>query len=551
MNVIAVMHADYEANLIGTRPRLLDELHGETALRRTVDRALRIGGVSALHITCPARQFAEVAGHLEGRSVQVHPVEADAAPWAPLVRAAQKWARDGWRGGLGGITSFDEFVDARVLAGLLTRVEADAVLGLPACAPVLSPELCDALIQRRRTTTDDIRVAFSTAPPGIGGLLLDAAPIRELADKAVPVGWLFNYKPDAPARDLVFQSCNVELPRSVRHSLGRLLADTSRSWSRLERLLSRFTDPALEEMGTFLSEESEAYVEEVPREVEIELTTDSPYPETVLHPHGARAGEPAALSADALERIVRETARCDDALITLGGFGDPLLHPNICEALSFIRRVAEEECPQGALGLCVRTFATSLTDEVIAALLGARVDVLQVQLDAWSPQLYAELHAPSEAQAANLESVLNRIEALSAARTQAGLAVPVVVPTMTKSARNVHELDAFHDGWLRKTGTVTISPYADRCGRMPSSATIDMTPAPRTPCRRIRSRCFVRATGAIHACDEGDVTMGDVRDGSIAKAWCGEGHRALLRAHESGDLASFGSCMNCREWFRP
>jgi len=44
------------------------------------------------------------------------------------VQTARKWSLDGWRGGIGGTTHFDEFTDARVISGLLRSERADLVL---------------------------------------------------------------------------------------------------------------------------------------------------------------------------------------------------------------------------------------------------------------------------------------------------------------------------------------------------------------------------------------------------------------------------------------
>ena len=73
---------------------------------------------------------------------------------------------------------------------------------------------------------------------------------------------------------------------------------------------------------------------------------------------------------------------------------------------------------------------------------------------------------------------------------------PIAVPEMIKCADNVHELDDFHDGWLRRVGAVSITGHSHRAGQIEDRSVVRMTPPSRVPCRRLRSRCVVLADWA-------------------------------------------------------
>ena len=79
--------------------------------------------------------------------------------------------------------------------------------------------------------------------------------------------------------------------------------------------------------------------------------------------------------------------------------------------------------------------------------------VLNVMLDAWTPALYARLQSPSDLRHADLDAVLEKLEALSRFRQKQTSVAPIVVPQMCKAKENLDEVDGFYDGWLRKTGT--------------------------------------------------------------------------------------------------
>jgi len=84
-------------------------------------------------------------------------------------------------------------------------------------------------------------------------------------------------------------------------------------------------------------------------------------------------------------------------------------------------------------GLAVRTTGVDLTDAAIDALITHRVDVLDVLLDAWTPELYAQLQSPGTShERADMDAVLRSLDRLADARQRRGSVYPLVVPEFTK-----------------------------------------------------------------------------------------------------------------------
>lgn len=552
MRVIAAIPADLEVTPIGTRSRLADELRGIPVLRRTVDRLRRAPSIEGVFVLCPSPQAPRCERILEGSGARVCGHDAGPPLWGSLVRAARKWSLDGWRGGIGGTTVFDEYCDGRLLEGLLKTHPADAVMVVPAAAVVVDPNLTEGLIHRRRTVNADIRLTFTPVPPGVAGILLDAALVLELAEKNIPLGWLFSYQPDSPRKDLLFEECCMEAPMSLRFAVGRLLADTERSMRRLADLLSEHADPNGEEMGVWLSRREATHLEPLPREVEIELTTDDPYPHSVLHPRGSRVPRREPLDVATAGRLAGELVSLDDSLVVLGGFGDPLRHP---EFEAILRALRPGNGPQVDIyGIGVRTRAVDLTDEVISALIECRVDVLNVILDAWTPELYGRLASPDAPISADLPAVLARIDRVAQLRERHCTATPIVVPEFTKSRLNVQEMDDFHDGWLRRAGAVCVTGASNRAGQFDDQAVMNMAPSPREPCRRIGSRCFVLSDGRSAACDQdfrGLHTVGSLQEVSLGEIWRGPALSTLRNAQRTRRFDVTPICKACNEWHRP
>ncbi len=553
MKIVATIQADLEVTPLGTKSRLAAEVGGTPVLRRTVERLGYVKGLDAVYVLCPTPQSERCEALLAGTSAIVRGFDADPPPWARLVQTARKWSLDCWRGGIGGTTHFDEFTDARIISGLLRTERADAVLSAPAAAPLLDPALADQMIEHHRRTKDDSRLTFTQAPPGIAGIMLDALLVHELAEKGIPVGWVLSYKPDTPQKDLVFQPCCCEIPADLRYAVGRLTADTERSTKRLAALLQDHAEPDCVTVGRWLREQEATSVEPLPREVEIELTTDDPFPEALLRARGSRVPSRGPIAPALVTAIVSEVSRYDDALVLFGGFGDPLRHPQFVEILQSLR-VDRRGTGCTPYGLAVRTSAADLTDRHIEAMITCEVDILDVPLDAWTPELYRQLQSPNDSAVADLEAVLERLNRLSELREQRGSVKPVVVPELTKARENVHELDAFHDGWLRRVGAISISGYSYHAGQCEDRSVINMAPSRREPCRRIRSRCLVLADGTMTTCDqdfEGLHAIGRIGERSLEQLWRGTAFDRIRKAHRTGRFDATPLCTACNEWHRP
>ena len=552
MKTIAVIQADLEVTPIGTRSRLAQELGGRTILQRTIERVrLALRGVQDDEL-CPGAQLVRCWALVGVTGALVRAAEAGTASWRGLVQTARKWSLDGWRGGIGGTTTFDEYTDCRLLTGLLQTTEAGAVLSLPAAAPLFDPQLADRMIEHRQGADDEIRLVFTQSPPGLTGIVLDAGLVYELAEKNSPISWAFRYHPDSPQRDLIFQSCCYEAPREVRHAAGRLIADTDRSMHTIAAILDTYESPDATTVGRWLLEHVATFVEPTPREIEIELTTDDPYPDALLRPRGNRVPKRGPIDPSLVEQAALYISRYDDALMVLGGFGEPLRHPRFPEILEKI--CAKREVGGGVYGLAVRTPGADLSDECIDALVAHGVDIVEVTLDAWTSELYDQLQSPNDPAVASLETVLARIDRLEQARKDHTSVRPLVVPHFTKSRDNVHELDDFYDGWLRRLGAVTISGYSHFAGQLEDQSVIRMAPSTRLGCRRLGARCLVLADGRVVLCDQdfaGLQTIGSIKDQTLEEIWQSEAFTRVRQAHQSARFDPTPLCRTCEEWHRP
>lgn len=541
MKLVGLIDADLEMTPLGTRSRLADELCGVALLRRTISQLAACRGLDALLVFCPEAQRHRVAQLLAGLPAQVRARQLPPPPYRGLVRVARKWSLDGWRGGLGGSTALDEYVDPALAALAAQAEQADGVAVFAPGGALLDPELVDAMLAHARAHVEDSKLTFAQAPPGLLPTIFHADLCVQLAEKRVPAGWVLAYRPDDPSIDLVFRPCNFPVPQAVRYASGRLCADTARSWRTLERFIQADLRSA-EAIGAQLLAETRR-VEDLPREVEIELTTADPLADTKLRPRGARVPWRGPIAPELVSRLARELAeRDDDALVVLGGFGDPLLHPEFSNVVAGLRAA-------GIYGITVNTTGQQLDDACRHALLAARVDAVVFQLDAWHEGTYAELSG-----GADLNRARHNLLELAAARAAQPQVEPIIVPQLTKCLANVEELDAFYDGWMRSQGCASIAGFSHFANRLPDLTVIDMAPPQRIPCRRLFSRCVVLADGSVVACDQdftGELILGNLNDQPLHAIWTGDAAETLRNQHRSGELPGDLPCGACREWHRP
>lgn len=566
MRIVALLQANLETTPIGTKSRLATELAGVPILRRTVNRISRAKLVQDVFVVAPPDQVERCQNILAGTGAMVLPDNAPAPGWSALVRSARKWSLDAWRGGVGQTTVFDEFTDCGLVARFLDKEKADAVLVVPPSAPLIDPELADAMIHHWLSVEPDARVIITQTPPGLSGILLTNDIARELAVQNIPVGWIMSYQPDTPKKDLIFEPCYCESPTELRHALGRLMADTDRAFACLADLLRDHPDPDGPTIGRWLQERERSHAEPLPREVEIELTTSDPYPDTVIRARGDRVTSRGPIDVDIVERVAAELTAYDDSLVVLGGFGDPLRHPGFADVLTRLR--TDES--HGIYGLAVRTAAVDLVDKQVESLVAHGVDIFNVTLDAWTPALYAKLHAAlalvgstvgstlesdqGGCGSPDLDSVLANLDKLAAWQRKCEAVCPIVVPEMTKTRDNACEQDDFFDGWVRRNGTALISGPSHHAGQCEDRSVIRMAPSVRTPCRRIRERCLILADGRVVFCDQdlnGKHALGSLQESSLEELWKGADFETLRNAHRQGDYNEHPLCAACEDWHRP
>ncbi len=544
MRIIATIEADLHRSALGTRSRLADTVAGETILARTVNQVAQAKRLSGVFVVGPHDQEKELTSHIAGLPVAIRTHSVGDPGYRALVQSARKWSLESWRGGIGGACVLDEYLHTAVIASLARQERADAVLVVPGPCPLIDPVWIDRLIEYYESVAEETRLAFLQSPPGLTGILYHTDLLMQMAEHGIPPGWTLSFKPDKPEPDVAQRKCACASPQPLRHASGRLIADTHRAMRAIGDYLTTQDYGGAEHVGHWLIQREATRTPPLPREVEIELTTQSPLTgasDIVLRPAIPADRARGPIDVGMVARLAAELSSEDDALVVLGGFGEPLLHPEFPQVLAALREA-------GVYGVAVRTSGRAWSDAAIEALVQHKVDVVSVLVDAWTPERYRALHGEG------LQTVLEGIERLTQARQRAAQPVPFVNVELLKCTHTLDELEPFVDGWIRRQGCVTLSGYSTYAGALPDFRVMDMSPPVRTACRQLRGRCTVLADGQVLACDQDFLAarpVGSLHHSTLAAVWTGPAMEALRTAHGSGRFDVDALCARCAEWHRP
>ena len=535
----AVLYADLDKSVLGLPSRIGNSLAGVSVLQRTVNRLEESKQLDEIIICCPVDQVAavrKIAGNPEAIFKGVKQLDLNDT----LVRK-RKWALSSWRGGLGDATNFDEQLFTREMVGLLNEQDIQVVISVPAEAVFVDPQLLDELVEHHIAHADEMRFTFAHTSPGISCCLFRIDLLADLVQAGASIGSLLAYQPDSPRSDYINHNCTFVTDPQLG-SLGfRFLADTQRSFQVFHNILHNRNESGLHrsarEMATWVGE-SGFDSEELPREIEVEINTERSL-RINGYPHEAMQGRRPAMTMDTFEKIVTDCAAFDDICLTIGGFGEPLLHSDLAEMVALAKS-------KGILGINIETDGCHLSGDVAKAIVRSQVDTISIYLDADSPQLYQAIKGIDlfEDIVENIETFIQQSNAVRG---------PTVIPHMIKSRRTLPEMESFYDRWLRKCGHAVVTGYNDFCGQIEDKAVMDMSSPNRSSCRRLFRTLTILSDGSAVLCGQdfsGTQVVGNVRQSSISEIWRSDAMESIRNSHLQGDYGCNALCANCKEWHR-
>ncbi len=453
-SVAALMIVDTECDAFGRARDLRAKVDGVGVLRRTIERLSRCARLDSINLLTDEPDLVRemLAGSPAASRVTIQRVSLDAhrrdRRW---VRGARAWATSCWRGGLGGMTAYDEVTDAELFARSLESTGTRAALVVGADWAAVDPSLCEEVLARHEEDPDNHRLVFTQAPPGLCGCVIDRALLGEIADNRAQgamlasIGGLLAYSPRKPRADAIAKPICVRIPAHLRDCQARFIADTTAGVARCNLVGSEPASAA---------------------DLSSRLSDDGALAEATLRIGDSTTAE-AAVSAlkqfDSLPAITID-ARSVRAAGTV---------------TAIIRAVRD----RGVLAVHLRLDAANIVSLGEAAI-AARTEVISIDMHADSAEGFRAVTGRD-----GFADTLTGLESLAnAARVLDPAERPWIVPRMTKRDAVYADLESFVDKWTLVFGHAAIDPFVDA----PAAERVRALPIPRTARRRFdREACVV------------------------------------------------------------
>jgi len=244
-------------------------------------------------------------------------------------------------------------------------------------------------------------------------------------------------------------------------------------------------------------------------------------------------------------KAIGEVAAQDAGIVLQVRFtseGEPLLHPGIYSMLA-------DAVARSGTFVSLTTNGVLLTPERIDRLLATGVHMVDVSIDAFTPETYARIRVRGDLRvtAANTERLIARAQDVGGATR--------VIVSYIEQPENLGETADFDRYW-RGAGAADVAirrlhsaagaviPVADVLRRRAGG--VD-----RRPCVYPWERIVLTPRGTLRFCPadwtEGS-TLADYRATSIEDLWRSERYAALRAAHLVGDFRAHAFCGQCPDW---
>ncbi len=530
----ALLYADTQRSTIGTHSYICRELSGKPVLRRTLERLHNVTSLDEIIVFCPTDQVDAIMPLLQGTTAEVIGLN-EAVPLNSYVKR-RKWSLASWRGGIHEATVDDELAATQEMVRHLRQRNIYTALAVPAEAALIDAQLLNELLDHHHQHAETVRFTFTQAAPGLACSAFRLDLLHELTLTGGHIGDLIAYRPDAPQADFIMGDSCYRVDSALYLTPFRFLADNRRSFEMLGNLL------AGENGHPVSASEAIAAVKpclrqpgRLPAELEIEITSE-PSLRIGGYPHGTVSRGP--MSPDQFGQIVASCRPYDDICLTLGGFGEPLAHPQLKEIIAMAKAA-------GIFAINIETDGRRLDDNLANMLLNSGIDVLSVFLDADSEELYRQVKGQGgfDELAARLETFITASQKING---------PQVVPHLVKTRRTMADMERFYDRWLTACGAAVITGYNDFAGQIHDQSVMNMCPPRRFPCRRLWRCLSILADGTATICSQDFKALypiGSAFETGVEQLWNGDKLNQLRQEHLDNDY-HHPLCNLCKHWPR-
>jgi MoaA/NifB/PqqE/SkfB family radical SAM enzyme len=265
------------------------------------------------------------------------------------------------------------------------------------------------------------------------------------------------------------------------------------------------------------------------------------------HPEFKRSPEYGARYLDLAlhHKMVEEVRECGQGhtqFIRYTSNGEPLVHPGIYEMLDYA-------VDRSGVFVTVTTNGTTMNQKRIEKLLAAGLHMVDVSIDAFSPEIYAKVRVNGE-----LGVTRANVLRLLAMKRELGAATKVVV-SFVEQPQNTHEAADFEKYWNEQGADYVVIRRLHSAAGGVATIAADMRDRQkgknRYPCLYPWERILLNPKGQLAFCPQDWVhgsVIADYRNSTIRDVWRSDTYRRLREAHLCCDFSHHAFCGKCPDW---
>lgn len=529
MKTIALILIDPARGRLGHAAALDAEIVGRSVLQHTLDRAARIEGIDewvVLDVSDQAKGsgiFSECCKKIPDTFLSLTAERRDTDAWlADSIASARKWSLTAWRGGIGGMSVYDELLPAYPILRAMHRRNADTAVVLRGDWCCMDPELASRQLALFKTAPEALKLTFTQAPPGLSPLVIGKPVVEDLVDHQATIANILCYNPQKPVIDPVGKDVNVPVPALVRDQARRFIHDTPRASEHL-REIAEYLGPSFltadcqqitDASRAIETDRPDRQLARLPQQINIELTPrrEATGPIDPQHHIDLGRGE---MTRPTLDAALAELGEAGDTAVIFGGLGDALLSEHVDYA---VRRAKE----LGVLGIGIETDLLVEPDRIdrLAAL---PLDAVSVRINADSAEVYEQLMGIEGGYRRVLDNIQSLYKQRALNRETGEGFTGWIVPRLTKVAENLSDLETFFERWMTICGWAVVDRAWTGMGLIADQSPVPMDP-PRRPGKPNvqKHRLHVLSDGTVTLCGQdwlGRAPLGQINDRGLGELW--------------------------------
>ncbi len=252
-------------------------------------------------------------------------------------------------------------------------------------------------------------------------------------------------------------------------------------------------------------------------------------------PHPRMTRPQGIMDFDLFRKIIDQAAELRIPIISIHGFGEPLLDKHFFDRISYAREKTDSI-------LSTNTNASFINEENIDRLLCEGLDEIYISFDAATAQTYARIRP-----GLNFAKVEGNIRGLIGRKKILGLKKPGIFLSFVECPENTHEVRDYLNKWNNQADGISVSYLHNWAGDY-SGDGLSRPVGRRDPCRFLWTEMMVRWDGTVVICCydyDNLLPIGNLNNESLIEIWRGQRMAYFRRIHQEGRFHRINICENC------